>query len=659
MLFSLKTVEDLKILFPRTRGELKKLAEIERKEIGAQLTILYAEIKREETFGKTFLSFDKVQSSLHSLEILFHFFEMVYPLKPLKKAASTIIHELTTYSTTAFTNPFSLYKALTEYAQQELKSSLKESEQYFIKFCLQKWMLEGRYLSPSREELLISLTSEISKSIASFENNSMQDTHMIHRLYRQLQGVPSDYIRYLNKAYDGCYTLGPDVTILENASQESTRRAFWKMAVNCGYPANHKNLITLIASRDKLSQVLGFTSFAQVDIYNQMAKSPERVESFLMDIIKRCHNRLPQEIELLKSHAPPQVTFTKHGKIKPWDLLFIKNYYKTKVVGIDEDTLSEYFPFEHVFGALLSLIQEIFSITFKRVAHFAWWDPQVSVLELYKDEQLRGFIVLDLFARTGKYTAILEQPIVPPLISKERDLSLGLTAIIASFPPPLPSIPSLLKHRSVSSLFHEMGHAVHTLLAAQEVSSFAGTRVKKDFVEMPSQFLQQFLWQPSILKNITAHYKTGESLSDDLISGLIHSRQFDRADLVLEQCYFSMLSLEYYKEGAFKDIGALQKRLYHETRPHLLYSEEDHTYASLDHLGSYGAKYYGYLWSRALAYDVFSYVEEHIQKGESLRSLGGRYVKEIISKGGSEDPWILLRNFLGRDPSLDVFFHSI
>ena len=659
MLFSLGTIEDLKSLFPQTVPDLHKLVESERSIVTSRIIALYSLQENEKNFYSMFLAFDKAQNSLHSLIILLHFFEMIYPLKHLKNAASGSINELVSYSMKAFNHPFSLYKALTDYAQLALKESLDKSEQSFIQFCLQRWIIEGRYLAPSRKELLISITDEINKNLSSFENNITQDNRMIHRLYKQLQGVPSDYIRYLNRAYDGCYILGPDVTILESASNESTRYGFWKMAVNRGYPANHKVLMTLIASRDKFSQVLGFTSFAQVDIYNQMAQNPEHVESFLMDIITRCHNRLPQEVELLKSTAQAQVTYTKHGKIKPWDLLFMKNYYKTKVVGIDEDTLSEYFPFEHVFDALLSLIQEFFSVTFKKVSQFAWWDPHVSVLELYQEGQLRGFIVLDLFARVGKYTAILEQPIIPPLITNERSNSLGLTSIIASFPPPLPGSPSLLSHFSVGSLFHEMGHAVHTLLAAQKIPSFAGTRVKKDFVEMPSQLLQKFLWQPSVLKSITAHYKTSEPLSDELIAALIHSRKFDRADLILEQCYFSMLSLEYYKEGAFKDIKALQRRLYHEIRPHLLYSEEDHTYAGFDHLGGYGAKYYGYLWSRALAYDVFNVVEEHVQQGGSLSSVGKRYVKEVISKGGSEDPWILLRNFLGREPSFNAFLQSI
>jgi thimet oligopeptidase len=659
MLFKVKTVDDLGVLFPSTCDELKKLVKREYKEIEAKFKVLYGLGASQKTFQTTFLAFDRIQSHVASLRALLHLLHWVHPLKSVRKAAEIHIQELDEYMYSAVTRPFSLYKELTSLVNFLTKQTLSTVERRFIEQCLKIWALDGVYLAPSKKERLLYLEREIATNVAAFELNVTQDNRMVHKVNNQLQGIPRDYIRYFSRAHDGCYALSPDVYILESSSYEPTRLDFWRMAVNRGYPVNHKKLITIIAFRDRLARTLGFQSYAQVDIRNQMAKTPEKVESFLTTIIRKCHSMLPRQMDILKQALPSDVTLTDKNIIKPWDLLYIKNHYKTNILSLDENALSEYFPVEHVLDGLLALVEEFFSVRFEKKGGRIAWDEKVTILEMYKDGILRGFIVLDLFWRPDKYLAMFEQPIVLPIKQDDGIPLCAVTAIIASFIPPTPFLPSLLRHYDVASLFHEMGHALHTLLGAQEVPSFAGTRVKRDFVEMPSQVLEHFAWVPWVLKKITAHYKTGEPLPDELIEKLNSYRYFDSVDLTLEQCYLAMLSLQYLKEGSYKDIFGLHKRLSKEIRSHLMFSNEDHSYAAFDHLGGYGAKYYGYLWARVFAYDIFSYIQKQMLEGVSLGAIGGRYVTEIISKGGSEDPGILLKNFLGREPSLEPFFEIL
>ena len=545
-----------------------------------------------------------------------------------------------------------VYKRISEYAQTN-REQLTQAQQKFIHDTLVYFKLQGLELSPVQQEYIRELDADIAYYTNLFEKNIQEDRHKRYVTPYELKGVQPSYLKYVRRTVQGRYILYADTQILETSQLESTRKKFWQMAVTIGYPSNRECLEKVIALRDTLAQVLGYTSYAQLDITGQMAGSVEQVEQFLYALVQRAQRKAPQEIALLNSFKPTGVSLTDTHKIQPWDMLYLKNYYITQVLALDEAAIAEYFPFEHVLEYMLMFYAEFFAIEFKHIkGHF--WHDTVQSLQVFAQDNSHsantsaatsiGFILLDLYARPGKYLFTLEQSVSPSVKTQDCYYP-GVSVILASFIPATAHRPVLLRYNEVASLFHEFGHALHTLLGAQPLALQSGTHVSRDFAELPSQVLQQWIKDPSLLAGMSKHYKTGKRMPDTLIHKLIESKNFDSADYILEQSYLALLSLYCFTEGRQKDIQALHEKLLRTVRITVEFSPEDHSYASFNHLLAYGAKYYSYLWSYIYALDIFSVMQERLASGMSLERVGKHYIDTIISKGGSESPEKLLQDF--------------
>ena len=232
-----------------------------------------------------------------------------------------------------------------------------------------------------------------------------------------------------------------------------------------------------------------------------------------------------------------------------------------------------------------------------------------------------------------------------------------VTSVIANFPKATSTKPALFKRADVRTFFHELGHALHGMLGRTTIASYAGPRVKSDFVEMPSQMLEEWLWEKEVLQQVSCHYETGASLPDALIEKIIASKNFDAGYVMQRQAFLATVSLEYFKAGADKDLDALMQTIFERTRPQFAYDSQTHRYASFAHLAAslYGSKYYSYLWSKVFALDLFSVIKAH----HFSREIGKKYVADVLSKGGSKDPKELLVAFLGREPQQDAFFKDM
>jgi thimet oligopeptidase len=241
-------------------------------------------------------------------------------------------------------------------------------------------------------------------------------------------------------------------------------------------------------------------------------------------------------------------------------------------------------------------------------------------------------------------------------MKKDIQQHAGLAVVLANFPAPSPDKPALLKLGDVRTFFHEFGHALHALLGATSIVSLSGTNTKTDFVELPSQLLEEWLWDHKILKRISCHYKNGSALSDDLIDRIVQLKHFSTGYFVQRQAYLACVALSYYNSTTKTDLHNLMQELYHTIITHVTYPEETHFYASFGHLYGYGAKYYGYLWSNVFAQDLFAVIKK---EGLTNQTVGKKYVTSILKPGGTQDPTDMLISFLGRKPTSDAFFAAM
>ena len=381
------------------------------------------------------------------------------------------------------------------------------------------------------------------------------------------------------------------------------------------------------------------------------------VHKFLDDLLVKLNKKEQKEFEAFTKELPESVTLTKDGKFKPWDVRFVRNMYKKNHLAVDEKKLSEYFQLEHTLDSMFRLYENFFGVTFEPVKTGGFWHPEVKLVKVTDADsgKLISYLLLDLHPRDNKYGHAAHFGLLPGFKENGQEWP-AISFVVTNFPKSTKNKPSLLSRNQVSTLFHEFGHAMHHILGRTRLASFAGTATRTDFVEVPSQMLEDWLFDPEVLKLVSKHYKTGQPLSDEMIEKIIALKQFDRGSFWQRQALLSSIALDYFKEGSGKDLEKIWLELDEKITPNVAADSEVHHFASFGHLMGYGARYYSYIWSKVLALDVFNHLKE---RGLLRSDAGKRYVEFVLSRGGSKEPGELLRDFLEREPNDAAFLKSL
>ena len=446
--------------------------------------------------------------------------------------------------------------------------------------------------------------------------------------------------------------------LMEYCSVESTRKKAYALFNSRAYPENIALLQELISLRAQLAQLLGYESYAAFSINDEMAQTPHNVETFLQSLMGPGHTKITQELAELTSDLPSSVELV-NGKFKPWDFLHTQAHIKKQKYELDEREVAEYFSMHQTIAGLLKVYEQFMGIQFKQASLSGLWDDGLHTISVERCEggktKTLGYLILDLHPRANKYSHACQTTIIPSSYDHDHYRP-GVAVVIANFPCATAQTPSLLKFNDVSTFFHEFGHALHALLGATHMVGFSGTAVKTDFVEMPSQMLEEWLYDKEILRMISHHYKTKEVLPDHLIEKIIRLKNFGNGHWVLRQTALALLSLRCYQAHQTQDIETLMHEIFKELTPYIVDTPENHFVSSFGHLTGYGAAYYSYLWSKVFALDLFYHIKEY---GLLNPTIGSKYVRDILQPGGSKNPNILLENFLGRKPNSKAFFKDL
>ena len=618
----------------------------------------------QRTFSNTANALDRVigLSNAAIAEHIYKRLELLSPDEAVRNAAHKAVLQLRDFWIDQIMNNKKFYQVFKVYVEGNAKNeSLNVEQRYFLIETMKDFERAGLNLPDEKLKQVKKLQKELTALGLVFGRNIAQDNRTIAVPRTALAGLEDDFIDNLKRTDDGLYILGIDYptnfNVMEYCSVEDTRRQLYREFNNRAYPVNEDILKQIIAKRDELARLLGFSSYAQLDIDSQMAKTPERSRQFITDLIDKAKDKVKEEIEQLTATLPASVELTADGKIKPWDFDYLKAMYKKAQFDLDERVIAEYFPMEKTIIELLDIYRQFLGVDFQEVLTKGLWHDDVKVIKVLSKDQskLLGIFLLDLYPRPNKYSHASHRTIVPAVYGNENYIP-NVSVVIANFPKSTPTKPSILTRNNVRTFFHEFGHALHALLGRTMLASFAGTNTKTDFVELPSQMLEEWLWDKAILKKISGHYKTGESLPDEMIDKIIKLKRLTSGSFVRRQGYLSLLALDYYKEGAQKDPYQIMKQLHEEMIKNILFEPENHFYSFFVHLTGYGAKYYGYLWSKVFALDLFDEIKKH---GLLNPVIGQKYIREVIGKGGSQDPNELLFNFLGREPSNSAFLKDM
>ncbi len=660
--YDILALDDVWRLFPSRKVDVEGEAESAILQASDRLDVIYSIEPRDRTFDNTMRAFDVTMNRFHIVESGISVLSYASPDEEVRKAAQDMQVKMQVFVIDNFLLNERLYNACSEYENllKHVGEALNREERYFVEETMHEFRRNGLQLPPDQQNKIRALQKELSEHALKYDLTINASNRTIEVGREDLKGLDDHFIDSLKRTEKGAYILGTDyptnTKVLDECDVVATRKAQYKSFMQRGYPDNEQELSTVIRLRDELAQFLGYTSYAQFDIDNQMAKTVDKVKQFLSHVASRAEIKNNQEMDLLKKDLPQGVELSPEGMFYPWDLQYVRNYYKKKHLNVNEADIAQYFPVDYTLPALFTIYEKFFGLNFKTLDGPSVWHKDVKALAVYKDGKYRGCLLLDLFPRPFKYTHAGQLTVVPTLKMPDGKLYDGVAVVLANFPPAQGDRPALLKRQDVITFFHEAGHAIHALLGATEMAAFSGTSTKGDFVEMPSQMLEKWMWDSAILKQVSSHYQTKKPLPDDLIEKILALKNFDIGEHLVRQIYYATLSLDYFLPGAEKNVAHLWKELHEKMRKYMVFDEDNRGYCSFTHLMGYGAKYYGYLWSQVFALDLFYHIKPF---GLLNRDIGERYINEVIGKGGSQDPEELLEQFLGRKPNSDAFFKDL
>lgn len=395
----------------------------------------------------------------------------------------------------------------------------------------------------------------------------------------------------------------------------------------------------------------------------RMAKTPTTVANFLSELDNKLLPLAKKDLDSLlklKEADCEKNDWKFDGKINMWDFRYYMDQYVKQHCSIDQEKVREFFPLDHVTNELLAMYQELLSLKFTEISQPHVWHKQVRMFAVHdarphRAGHLVGHFYLDLFPRQGKYGHAACFTLQQSCVNSAGARELPAAAMVANFNAPTKSKPSLLDHNEVVTYFHEFGHVMHCLCSEVDIPRFAGTRVERDFVEAPSQMLENWCWEKEPLQRLSSHYATKEPLADDLIERLISTKNANTGLLNKRQLLFA--TFDQLIHSALKsDTAKVLKQLQSEI---MLIDMTPGTNfaASFGHLaGGYDAQYYGYMWSEVFSMDMF--VSRFKKEGLMNPKTGLAYRELILARGGSVDATQMLKEFLGREPTQDAFLAS-
>lgn len=648
-----RTIQDVEKLFTNNVAHINKLVGKFRRELPARVQSILDVPSAKRTFNNTARALDSINVYDQIIIHTFYILERLSPDQTVRTRARAALLEVQLLVQKHVFRNKALFLVLKDYADHHApQERLSDQERYYLGEVVRLFMRNGLMLSDAQLERVCALNEELAKLIARFDANFDNITQTLAFTAKELDGVPPMVLAGLGTDRSGSYSIGFDYptvdAILAHARDERVRERVYKAFENRAYPANYEILQEIIAKRAELARLLGFENYAQYDLANQMARTQNGARAFIERVTPHARAKQAREFKALTEVLPPSVALV-NGKAKPWDLAYLKEQYAQRKLALDSSLVAQYFPVTRVINETFALFGEFLGLQFEKLERVHFWHESVMCYAVYgvQDRALRGYLLLDLFPRSNKYTWAEMDDVVPPHIASDGSRVPAVVIIIANITPPARGYPGLLPFADLVTFFHEFGHAAHELVVATPLPSLCGSDANLDFGETPSQLFEQWIYDPTIIRRIGRHYKTGQPLPEDMVDALAQTERLQIGDDTTKRLAFSDLGLTLYS-GYEGDARQLCKKILTNYCSYLWFDDNLCPLAGWVHAVEYGAKFYSYLWSKANAIDLFAYIKKN---GLTNLQTGKRLVETVLSPCGSADPLKLMTDFLGRTPN--------
>ena len=511
------------------------------------------------------------------------------------------------------------------------------------------------------------LRKELTALETDFENNVTKAHASLKFTKAELAGVPEDFLAQQGiKTGDNEFTLKANITfhylmVEDNAKLEATRRRMMTAQCNLAREANIPLLQKILVLRDEIATKLGYNNYADYATETRMVKNGKAAIDFLESLKTGLQPKYDAELAEFRALKIAETGDT-NAVVNAWDWRYFANQLKKTKYNVDAEQLRVYFPYQNVLEGMFKIYQRIFGLKFARVEPPYKWvgDLQLYTVSDAKTGEPMGLFYLDMFPRDGKYNHFAQFGIIEGKRLPDGKYQRPVCALVCNFPPPQPDKPSLLSHDEVETVFHEFGHAMHTILTRAQYSRFAGTSVPQDFVEAPSQMLENWPWDKTVLDSFAADYRDPKKkIPQDILAQLKAARFATYATYYRRQLSFGLTDLTLHTQihatNAADVLPLANKVLSDVSFP---VPPDSAFVAYFGHIIGYGAGYYGYAWADAIAADMAT-VFEQSPDGFFDKKTGLRMRNEIYAVGDSRDINVSIEQFLGRPRSITPFLKRI
>ena len=543
-----------------------------------------------------------------------------------------------------------VYEALVAIDLEKAAPPASAATRHFVERTLLGYRLAGVDKDEATRNHLQSLHEKATHHSLDFSRNIQEGAKTIVATQAELDGLPPDYLGRHQPDANGQITLStdqPDMQpVMTFASSAALRERMFLAYNTRAYPANQKILLDLLATRQEIADVLGFRSWADLATADQMMGSAANVRTFLAKLDEASREGALREHELIlnfsreKQPGLEAIDITSRG--------YWYEQFRRSAFDFDSQSVRPYFPYAKVEAGVLETAAKLFKIEF-RPSTAPGWDPAVSVFEVHDGGRHVGRFYLDMHPREGKDKWFSAAPVVTGV----RGRYLPEAALICNFPGGDADDPGLLQYNDVVTFFHEFGHLMHAILGGQtEWAGVSGFATEGDFIEVPSQMLEEFFRDEKLLQAFAKHYETGEVLPAEIIRKMKLAGAFGRADWVRSQLYYTTLSLDLHDQAPSSlDLDEVTRSLYKSLQP-WTWLEGNRMYASFGHLTGYSSNYYTYAFDKVIALDFFGQFDVTDLLGCDA---GARYRELVLEQGGSKPGRQMVRDFLGRDEEFAAF----
>lgn len=580
----------------------------------------------------------------------------------MREAYDTVVPEFSAFYARLALNE-GLWHAIRDFAATDRACALTGERRRHLDKTVRDFVRAGADLAPADKVRVEAIHVELSSLQTTFSNNTLDATNAFALDVvdeADLAGLPDSARQQARAAAEANGTPGWRFTLqmpsygpfMQYSERRELRRQMYTAYMNraSGGETDNRPLVRRILElRRELAQILGFRDFADLELEDSMAGSGGRAFAFERDLAARTRPFWEAEMAALEAFARAELGLER---LEPWDVAFSAERMRRARFDLDEEALRPYFPMDRVLSGLFELSRRLFGIVITEEANDAVWHPEARFYRV-EDEASGtrlGAFYTDWFPRATKRGGAWMSPLF--LGGPEPGgHAPHLASIAANLSPPEGNRPALLTHREVQTVFHEFGHLLHHTLSRVEVRALGGTSVPSDWVELPSQIMENWTWEREALDLFARHWETGEALPDALYDRMLRARTFMGANHQMRQLSFGTVDLDLHVDFDPATDGDPVERSRRVMAEFALRPEfaDHHFVTAFTHVfsGGYAAGYYSYLWSEVLDADAFSRFQ---REGLFNRETGRAFVDAVLSRGDAEDPAVLFREFMGRDP---------